>query len=515
MAGERPRFNQAGYAERAKDLGVEREPRERQRVFVTGIAQRGPLGDTFQTSEGLFEGKSGIVSYNVENWRAKVAGRLPEEYDPYARLHPNDGRERDGVTKLQAMTIEASREAARMAGLIDPETGLIPSPPNNPDRIAIWVASGVADTPFIAVDVYNTIVNSVVTEKDKQGEIIRDNEGNPITRQLSHTEGSKRVSPKSTLPLFPEEINASVAVALGGSGWGGTAYQACAGGSAAIVEGARLIQEDLADIVIAGGVEEPIGIDPNDVRGKLTLGSFAAFRALSDWDGDPAAASRPFDKDRSGFVASAGAGIVILESERHLKQRQGKAYAEVLGFANSMDGKNREKAKQLMTELNPKRVARTIFDAITPEGEEGVYEIDAAFVHATSTPIGDKLEAQALESVFGEDLRYIPATAIKSMLGHLLGAAGAANIVNAVIAMREGRMPRILNLDNPDPEIAKLGMEFVRDENLYLPMQNVLTLAYGFGGYNSVLLLGQPPSDLGIDYRTYNEYKNTMLQRRN
>lgn len=508
MPAEVSRLLGEAYINRARDLGVELEERPRQRVFITGLAQRGPLGDTFQTSEALYAGIPGTKYFPANNWRTNIAGPLPEDYDPFARLHPNDDTKRDGVTKLQAMAIEASREALRMAGLLDEKTGLIPSPPYNPDRMAAWVGSGVADTPFVAIDTHNTIHHTKVRKKGDNGEEIRDSIGRPVYRTLSPIEGSRRISPKAVLPLFPEEFNARVAVAVGLSGWGGSPFQACASGASGVVEGARIIHEGIADVVVAGGGEDGLL-----THKEMTVGAFAAFRgALSNWNDRPEKASRPFDKDRTGFVPSSGFGGLILESEEHLRRRGGKAYAELVGFRNSMDGKDRNKASQVMTELNPKRVAKTIFDAIRTEEGDDFYQPDAAFMHATSTQLGDKAEAKAIEMVFGEKLRFIPVTALKSMLGHLLGGAGAANIVNAVIAMMEDRMPRIANLDNPDPEIAKLGLEFVRGENLYLPLNYVLALAYGFGGYNSIVLLRKAPADLAADPIDFQTYKNRMLQ---
>lgn len=508
---QRPPIDQAAYAERAKNLGYEREPRERQRVFVTGFSQRSPLGATFETSEGLFEGQSGVQAFDVQNWRTNVAGPLPDDYNPYDLLHPNDQKENKGTTKLQAMTIEAAREAVRMAGLLDEESGLIPSPPHNPDRIATWIASGIADTPFISVDVYNIIHNSPSYLKDEKGKTIKDRNDSPIVNGvLPHRESSSKIFPSKTLPVFPEELNAIVAVSLGASGWGGNSYHACAGGSSAIAEGARLIQDGYADIVIAGGAEEALGTDPHAIRPKLTIGEFAASRASTGWVGDPSQASRPFDKDRDGFVPSSGAGFFVLESEKSIRARNGKAYAELAGFANAIDGKNRKSKKQLMTELNPEQVAKTILKAISPQKE--VLPIDVAFVHATSTEVGDKLEAEALVNVFGEDLRYIPLSALKSMIGHLLGAAGAVNAVNMVVAMQESKVPHIVNLDNPDPDIVKLGpFEFVRGNNLHMPINRGLAVAYGFGGYDSALLFQKPPEDLAVSNEAYMNYKNSMI----
>jgi 3-oxoacyl-[acyl-carrier-protein] synthase II len=310
-------------------------------------------------------------------------------------------------------------------------------------------------------------------------------------------------------------VAAALAVALGASGPGGPVYQACSGGLVSINEGIKLIQDGYTDIVIAGGVEDALGLDPNALRARLTHGEFAAVRASVDskfWMENPAKASRPFDIDRKGFIPASGAAFVVLESEEHLRARGGKAYAKNLGFANSMDGRNRKSGEeQSMVQLNPERVGRTIFDALKPKGSDRYLDIDAIFAHATSTEIGDPLEIQTLALVFGNELRFIPITAIKSMLGHTLGAAGAMTYVNALIAMQEEGIPVILNLDEVDPKIAELGqLQFVRKNNLYRPFKSGMALGFGFGGYNAVNIFGKPEDDLAVDIEVYKAHKEKM-----
>ncbi len=204
--------------------------------------------------------------------------------------------------------------------------------------------------------------------------------------------------------------------------------------------------------------------------------------ALSTRNDEPEKASRPFNKDRDGFVESSGIGAVVIESEEHAHKRGAKIYAEILGFDKSIDGYD-------LTEGDPENIADTITRALYDEKNKAVHKVDAVFIHATSTPKGDRVEIQALRKASIENLQHIPITAIKSNLGHLLGGAGAVNAIAAIQSLNAGKVPPILNLDDPDEEFSDLNL--VRGKPLEKEIATALVLAYGFGGHNAVLLLGK------------------------
>ncbi len=428
--------------ERARALGVELERRPAERVVITGFAQRTPLGSTEETWQKLLRGESGIKGLDVGNFRTNIGAPVqfnPEEYF--------ETRELKQFSRVSAMAIVVSREALEMSDLLGPG-GKLDANKARPDRVGSWISSGIAAT-YKLIDVHETI----------------------------HTHGSRRVSPFLGLQTFPEQINGQVSVALGNSGWGGNTIEACATGASNIVEGARTLRLGDADIVIAGGFEEPL-----TEHGDVSIGVFAAMRAVSARNDEPQRASRPFDRDRDGFVLGAGGGVVILERLDHALERRATVYGELLGFEKSMDGYD-------PTELNPRRVAKTIAQTIYDKRTGLFRPVDAIFAHATSTKIGDTKEAEALRFAFGDELKDIPITAIKSMLGHLAGGAGAVNAISAIQAIRDGKMPAIANLETPGEEF--LDLNLVRGRALEKRIDNVLATAYGFGGYNAVLLLGR------------------------
>ncbi len=425
------------------------------RVVVTGYAQMTPLGNTKQTWQALLEGKSGVRTYDVGNFRTRVAA--PVDFDAEQHFTRKELRLWPRIT---AISIAAAREAGALAGILDNDHRL--KPEIDRFRASTCVASGIGATHYL-IDIHKTI--------HQPGE---NGEEDVIS-------GSRRVRPMDALRMLPEELNAQTAISLGCSGWGVTSTEACATGASSIVEAARLIRDGRVDVAFAGGFED--GLYHNK---EVAIGIFAGMRSvLSARNEDPARASRPFDADRDGFVLGSGGGILVLESLGHAQQRGAHIWAEVLGFEKSMDGYQ-------STNLNVERVARTVLEALYDPEKEAFHSVDAIFAHATSTQTGDIHEMAMLNTVFGDDLRHIPITAIKSMLGHLAGGAGAVNAIAAINSLTDGQIPPIATLENIDPEIVALGEHnFVRGEPLVTDVNRALALAYGFGGYNAILLLGK------------------------
>jgi len=440
------------FFERSQGLGVELENRPAERLVITGMAALTPLGNTEQTLEGLNSGKSGVKEFDVKNFAVSIAA--PVEFNPEAHFSK---KEMKGRSPLNAMAVAIAREAMKNAGLLGEDGKL----QKDIDRrqAASWMASAFGSVHHI-IDVYNQI-----HKKDEAG-----NE-NPWLN-------SGRISPRKGLEIFPEELNGQVAIDLGVSGWGGSSVEACATGLSNIIEAARIIKGGQAKVAVAGGLEDILSAYP-----EASIGMFAAMRSvLSTRNDEPEKASRPFDKDRNGFVLGAGGGAVVIEALDHALERGAPILAEILGFNKSMDGSD-------PTNLNKKIVAGTILKALYNQRTKEFYEVDSIFAHATSTNQGDQAEAELLKMIFGDSLKNIPIAAIKSNMGHLAGGAGAVNVIAAINALNSGKIPPILNLENPSQEFE--GLFFVRGKPLEKDIKTALVLAYGFGGHNAVMLLGR------------------------
>ena len=440
------------FFERSQGLGVELENRPAERLVITGMAALTPLGNTEQTLEGLNSGESGVKELDVKNFAVSIAA--PVEFNPEAHFSK---KEMKGRSPLNAMAVAIAREAMKNAGLLGEDGKL----QKDIDRrqAASWMASAFGSVHHI-IDVYNQI-----HKKDEAG-----NE-NPRLN-------SGRISPRKGLEIFPEELNGQVAIDLGVSGWGGSSVEACATGLSNIIEAARIIKGGQAKVAVAGGLEDILSAYP-----EASIGMFAAMRSvLSTRNDEPEKASRPFDKDRDGFVLGAGGGAVVIEALDHALERGAPILAEILGFNKSMDGSD-------PTNLNKKIVAGTILKALYNQRTKEFYEVDSIFAHATSTNQGDQAEAELLKMIFGDSLKNIPIAAIKSNMGHLAGGAGAVNVIAAINALNSGKIPPILNLENPSQEFE--GLFFVRGKPLEKDIKTALVLAYGFGGHNAVMLLGR------------------------
>lgn len=440
-----------GIKESAIRLGVEQECFQGDTPVITGFAQETSLGNTEETWQGLLQGRSGVKKFVVNNFRTNIAAPFKDPYDYF------DPKERKLWSRVTALAVYLSRKAGEMRGIIGDDGRLLPTIDRN--RVGVCISSGIGASHQL-IDINNTIHN----ETDKNG-----NE-DPIR-------GSRRINPFAGLRLFPEQINAQVAQALGLSGWPINTSEACATGAASIVEAGRLVLEGKADIVFAGGVEDVLHEHPD-----VSIGIFAALRALSARNNEPEKASRPFDGERDGFVISSGGGIVVVEGMNHALKRGTEIKTVLLGFEKSIDGKD-------STESDPEQVARTISRTLRDKQTKKYYKPDVIFAHATSTQKGDPLEAQALRTVFEEELPDIPITALKDRLGHTLGAAGAINVVCANQSLESNTIPPMINLETVGKTMEDLYL--VRQTPLKIPLNRALAAAYGFGGHNAVVLLGK------------------------
>ncbi|MGR3220605.1 MAG: beta-ketoacyl-ACP synthase II [Candidatus Anammoxibacter sp.] len=292
--------------------------------------------------------------------------------------------------------------------------------------------------------------------------------------QVLLNRGPSRVSPFLVPKLMVNAAPAQIAIKYGIFGPNFAVVTACASGANAIGDAYRLIRSGDADVMIAGGSEAAVT--------PLAMSGFCNMKALSPNKGDMEKVSRPFDKDRNGFVIAEGAGIVILEELEHAKKRKvNNIYAEVVGYGLSADAYH---------VASPEPSGRGAADAITNalrDAKCNKDQIDYINAHATSTPLGDAIETRAIKTIFGDNAKNIPVGATKSMLGHLLGAAGGVETAICALVIKNGVIPPTINYDNPDPECEDLDFvpNVAREKDVKMAMSN----SFGFGGHNVSLIL--------------------------
>jgi 3-oxoacyl-[acyl-carrier-protein] synthase II len=285
--------------------------------------------------------------------------------------------------------------------------------------------------------------------------------------------GPRRVSPFFIPGRLINLAGGYVSIAHGLKGPNNAVVTACSTGSHAIGDAARLIALGDADVMVAGGTESPIN--------RLSIAGFAACRALStNFNDDPTRASRPYDKDRDGFVMGEGAGIVVLEEYEHARARGAKIYAEVIGYGLSGD------AYHITSPSEDGDGAYRCMAAAIKRAGISASEIDYINAHGTSTPLGDELELKAVERIVGNAAGKLAMSSTKSAIGHLLGAAGAVEAIFSMLAMRDGVVPPTLNLDNPSVETA---IDLVPHKAKSRDINVALSNSFGFGGTNASLVL--------------------------
>ena len=403
------------------------------KVVVTGIGATTPLGgDSKTTWQNLLAGKSGISTLTQE-WVAKH--ELPVTFAGQAKTPATDVltlQEAKRLDPSSQFALIAAREAWADAG----------SPAVNPERLAVDYATGIGGV-WTLLDAYDVL-------KER---------------------GPRRVLPMTVPMLMPNGPAAAIGMDISARAGVRTAVSACASGTEAIANAFNRIRNGEVDVVVAGGSEAAIH--------PLPIAAFAAMQALSKRNDAPEKASRPYDIDRDGFVMGEGGGALVLESEEHALARGAKIYAEVVGASVTSDAYH-------ITAPDPEgsAAARAMIGAIEQSGStiSDVVHINA---HATSTPVGDIAEYNALKRVFGDHLPKIAVSATKSSTGHLLGGAGAIEAIFTVLALHERTAPPTINLDNPDPAIE---LDVVTSPRK-LEGSNILAItnSFGFGGHNAVV----------------------------
>jgi 3-oxoacyl-[acyl-carrier-protein] synthase II len=292
--------------------------------------------------------------------------------------------------------------------------------------------------------------------------------------QVYAEKGPRRVSPLLVPMIMPNAVACLVSIHAGARGPVITSTSACASGTQALIEAFHLLRRGEADVVITGGTEAPIT--------PVAVSSFANARALSRHNEAPAKASRPFDRERDGFVIGEGGVVLILETESHARRRDAQVYAEIAGGALTADAYH-------ITAPDPDGdgAVRAMARALSSSGIQPD-DIDAVFAHGTSTPLNDVTETRAIKAVFGERAPELAVSATKSMVGHLLGAAGMISALAAVLAVKEGLVPPTINLEHPDPEC---DLDYVAQTSRRQTVRAAMVNAFGFGGQNAVTVVKQ------------------------
>ena len=402
------------------------------RIVVTGIGAVSPLGvGAKATWDGLVAGRSGIrhiTQWDPAKTEVKIAGEVP---DFVARDHM-DFKLAKRMDRFAQFAVASAREAIEESGLQITD--------ENRERIAVVVNTGGGGIPTIEHDV-----------------------------NAMSARGQKFVSPL-LIPLFaPNMASCQVSIAFGILGPSITSAAACASGIQAFIDAVHLIRRGEADVAITGGTES--GITPVAVAGLANMG------ALSRRNDEPAQASRPFDIDRDGFVFSEGAAVFILETEEHALARGATPIAEVRGGAYTSDAYH-------ITAPHPegRGASSAMQKALTFAGVEPT-EVDYVAAHATATPLGDISETAAIKRAFGDHAYKLAVSANKSMVGHLLGAAGAISGLGCICAIRDGKVHPTINLDNQDPAC---DLDYVPNVAREMNVNVAIANGFGFGGQNAV-----------------------------
>jgi 3-oxoacyl-[acyl-carrier-protein] synthase II len=407
------------------------------RVAVTGVGLVSPLGiGNAENWDGLTAGRSGlgpITRFDASRLSSRIAGEV-KDFDPSLYI------DRKEIKKMDTF-IHYAMAAAHFAM----EDSGVPVTDENRDRFAVVVGSGIGGLPLI---------------EDTQKKFVESG-GNP-----------RVISPFFITGLIVNEASGNISIKYGLRGPNLTTATACTTGAHAVGEAYRMIQYGDADLAIAGGTES--------VLTPLAVGGFSVMKALSTRNDDPARASRPWDRERDGFVIAEGAGLVVMEEMESAKKRGARIYAELAGYG--MSGDAYHIAAPSEDGDGPARVMQNcLADAgVNPE------EIEYVNAHGTSTPLGDKAETLAIKTVFGAHAKKLAVSSTKSMTGHLLGAAGGLETGICALAVYHGVLPPTINYENPDPEC---DLDYVPNTARPVKVRAVLSNSFGFGGTNGCLIL--------------------------
>jgi 3-oxoacyl-[acyl-carrier-protein] synthase II len=404
------------------------------RVAITGIGAVTPLGNSVpEFWQACVEGRSGIdhvTAFDASGYPSRIAGEV-KNFDPLDHM---DRREARRMSRFSHFAVAASREALQAAEL-DLEQ-------QDRSRVGVILGNGIGGLP--------TIEQAVHTIRDKSG---------------------MRIDPLFMPKMLPNMAAAQLSLVLGAKGYSNTVITACAAATQAMGDSLDLIRSGRADVVMTGGTEAALC--------ELGLCGFAVMRALSTHNDEPQKASRPFDAERDGFVAAEGAAIFVFEELEHARRRDAPIIAEIAGYGACNDAYH-----VVAPCADGEGAIRAMSWALEDAGVTRD-EVDYINAHGTSTRINDSAETQAIKKMFGEQAYHIPVSAVKSMVGHSFGAAGALESAACLEGMRHGIIPPTINYEHRDPEC---DLDYVPNEARRADVRVALKNSFGFGGQNACLV---------------------------
>lgn len=407
----------------------------KRRVVVTGYGVVSPLGNDIPTFwSNVKANKSGIAPITMidsSELAVKIAGEV-KDFNPVLRIDPKEIKKMDRFAQF-----------------------------------AVYAALEALETAHLEKDSLDPLRTGVCLGTGQGGSATIEEAGVRLTER-----GPSRVSPMTVAKGLANFGAAQIALSLGVHGPNMTVVTACAAATDAIGQAMHLIRDGHADIMFTGGSEASIV--------RMCMASFINIQALSSRNDAPEKASRPFDKDRDGFVMSEGAGILVLEEYEHAKARGAKIYAEIAGFGATCDAHH-------LTAPDPEGmwVAKAIELALNDAGMKPE-DIDYISAHGTSTQLNDPIETKAIKHAFGPHAYKLKISSLKSMIGHCIGAAGAIETIAAILGMNENYIHPTINLDNPDPEC---DLDYVPNKGINMPVRAFVKESMGFGGQNAVLVV--------------------------
>ncbi len=406
----------------------------REQVVVTGLGVVSPVGigkESFWSS--LVQGRSGvgtITRFDPSSFASRIAAEV-KDFNPEAYLEKKEAKRMDRFTQFG---VAAAKLALEDAALDLEKEDL--------DRVGVFIGSGIGGIETLEEQL-----------------------------RLLIAKGPSRISPFFVPMMISNMAAGQIAICLGPKGPNMTLVTACASGTNAIGEAFRVLQRGEADVMLAGGTEAPIT--------PIALGGFCAMRAMSTRNDEPARASRPFDRQRDGLVIGEGAGVLVLETLSHALARKARIYCEISGYGTTADAYH-------ITAPDPdgagaaRAIRLALLDAnISPES------VDYINAHGTSTELNDRIETLAIKNVLGEHAYRIPVSSIKSMIGHLMGAAGAVEAIATALTIASDLVPPTINYEFPDPEC---DLDYVPNRARAHSVRVALSNSFGFGGHNAVLV---------------------------
>jgi 3-oxoacyl-[acyl-carrier-protein] synthase II len=411
---------------------------EQRRVVITGLGIISALGQDVPTYwDGLCNARSGIkkiTGWDASEFTTQIAGEIPE-FDALQWVGKKESRR---IDRFAHMAIAAAQQAVGDSGLEIEQEDLT--------RCGVIVGTGIGG----------------LLEIEEQHKRMLD-------------KGPRRVSPFLVPKLMANAASGHVSIKYGFRGPNFSTSSACASSSHSLGQAFRTVKYGEADVMLAGGAEAAIT--------PLGMAGFCSAQAMSSRNDDPTAASRPFDVGRDGFVMGEGSGMVVMEEYEHAKKRGATIYAEVFGFGQSADAMH-------IVEPDPQgRGAGLAMTCALREAGCNPDEVDYVNAHGTSTPLGDVAETMAIKSAFGDHAKNLAITSTKSMIGHLLGGSGGAEIVATVLCIHNGIIHPTANLDDQDP---RCDLDYVPNVARKATIRKAISNSFGFGGHNATLLVGQP-----------------------